>query len=332
MSHSHRRLQAPPKFAPARSRPAASGPPSLLELDRFTAADLERWNKLSKDLDQLNAVLHSGVEPQRQRYYGELLAALQLQPPESIDFDGWVRIVTLRFADQPLSAVGSLKSWGGRFNVGLDVDNATRSPWPALYIASNQETAYREKFGIAKSERVDGLTADELALQTDGSYSAIRLNGRLSAVFNVAAPGALEPLCDVLRKIHMPAEAVKLRARLKIPRQQLSMIRSAKQLLHHVLEANWRVGPAQYGIPAPSQILASLLLDAGYEAIRYPSTKGTGDCVAVFPHCLADDDSFVMLADQAPPSVNCTRLDTNTADALCGWEMLPRYMRRPQVG
>ncbi len=33
---------------------------------------------------------------------------------------------------------------------------------------------------------------------------------------------------------------------------------------------NWRAMPAQFGIPTASQILADLISDAGYEAIRYP--------------------------------------------------------------
>lgn len=322
----HRRLQAPPQFVPARLRSATTGVPNLLELDRFSEADLERWNKLSKDLDELSAALYSGVEPQRQRYHDELIAALQSVPPAPLDFTGWVRLVTLRYADTPLAATGSLKGWGGRFNIGLDIDKAMRAPWPALYIASDHETAYREKFGIAKDDHVDGLTAQELALQPDGSYSAIRLDGHLSLVFDIEQ-GALEPICKVLRKISLPAEAVELRARLKIPRQQVAMIRTAARLMHEIMVVNWRTWPAQFGNPAVSQTLAGLLLDAGYEAISYPSTKGSGKCVAVFPHRLASETSFVELADAAPASVRHKRLDLSTAEALCGWDTLPRRQR-----
>lgn len=323
----HRRPQAPPRFVPARLRSTSIGVPNLLELDRFSEADLERWNKLSKDLDELSAVLYSGLEPQRQRYHEDLIEALRSVPSNPLDFTGWVRLVTLRYTDTPLAATGSLKGWGGRFNVGADVDNTMRAPWPALYIASTHETAYREKFGMAKGDRLDGLSAEELALQQDGSYAAIRLDGHLSEVFDLGQSGALEPVCKVLRKISLPAEAVKLRARLKIPRQQVAMIRSADRLMHEVMVANWRTLPAQFGNPAVSQTLAGLILDAGYEAVRYPSTKGEGECVAVFPHRLASEESFVELADAAPASVQFTRLDLGTADALCGWDALPRRMR-----
>lgn len=301
--------------------------PNLLELDRFSKADLDGWNSLSKDLDELHAILYSGIEPQRQRYHAELIAALRSAPCAPMDFTGWVRMVTSRYADAPLAAAGSLKNFGGRFNIGTDVDNAIRSPWPALYIASDQETAYREKFGMAKDDRIDGLSAEELALTAGGSYSVFRLDGHLESVFDLAREGPLDQVCKVLRKINLPAEAARLHKRLKIRRGRDTMIRSVDRLISEVLYVNWCSLPAQFGNPAVSQILAGLIIDAGYEAIRYPSSKGNGECVAIFPHCLASDASFVTLADDAPDSVHHTRLDLSSADDLCGWESLPSRLR-----
>lgn len=150
---------------------------------------------------------------------------------QPMDFAGWVRMVPWRYADAPLSAAGSLKNFGGRFNLGADVDNAIRTPWPALYVASNQETAYREKFGLAKNDRIDGLSAEELMLTTGGSYSAVRLDGHLELVFDLAQEGALDPVCKVLRKITLPAEARRLQKRLQLPGAPASMIRSAARLI-----------------------------------------------------------------------------------------------------
>lgn len=314
-----------------RHRPGAGGMVlGLLELDRFSEADLHRWNGLSKDLDELSDILYSGVEPQRRRHHAKLMEALQSVPSTPMDFAGWVRLVPWRYTNAPLSAAGSLTSYGGRFNIGADVDNAIHARWPALYVAENQETAYREKFGLSKDDRIDGLSGDELALTTSGSYSAVRLDGHLELVFDLAQEGVLDPLCAVLAKMSMPAEARRLLKRLKLPRPPASMIRSAPRLLKETLVTNWRVQPAQFGIPAVSQILASLIVDAGYEAIRYPSTKGDGECVAVFPHLLASDASFVSVSDVAPESVKHTRLDMSTADELCGWEVLPGSLRPVQ--
>lgn len=115
--------------------------PGLLELDRFSKAGVDRWNSISKDLDELNAILYSGLEPQRQRYHAELMEALQSVRSKPMDFDGWIRLIPWRYSNDPLSAAGSLKDYGGRFSIGSDVDKAIRLPWPALYIAENQETA-----------------------------------------------------------------------------------------------------------------------------------------------------------------------------------------------
>ncbi|HEV2679398.1 MAG TPA: RES domain-containing protein [Rhodanobacter sp.] len=323
----HRRPQAPPKHLPVQLRSTTDGIPGLLELDRFSEADLDRWNSLSQDLDELHAILYSGIEPQRQRHHAELIAALRSVPCTPMDFTGWVRMVPWRYADTPLSSAGSLKNFGGRFNLGADVDNAIRSPWPALYVASNQETAYREKFGLAKDDCVDGLSAEELVLTTGGSYSAVRLDGHLELVFDLALVTALDPVCKVLRKITQPAEAGRLQKRLQIPGASAIMIRTAARLIKEALAANWRVMPAQFGIPAVSQILAGLIIDAGYEAIRYPSTKSDGECVAIFPHRLASDASYVVVADDAPASTRHTRLDLSVAEDLCGWEVLPRHLR-----
>lgn len=81
------------------------------------------------------------------------------------------------------------------------------------------------------------------------------------------------------------------------------------------------------------------IVDAGYEGILYPSTKGDCECVAVFPHRLANDASFVSATDAAPESITHTRLDLSTADDLCGfmpgirrWRSLkPEYEGRPRM-
>lgn len=322
-----RRPQSPPQRPSATLRSKQGGQPGLLELDRFSKADLEKWNTLSKDLDELHAILYAGVEPQRKRHHDELIGALQSVQFAPLDFAGWIRMVPVRYADEPLSAAGSLRGYGGRFNIGSDVDNAIRTPWPALYIASNHETAYREKFGLAKGDRVDGLSGEELALAPGSSYAAFILDGHLDLVFDIAQEGALEPVCNVLRKMKLPIEARKLQKRLRLNKAPIKMIRSAAGLLEETLAANWRGMPAQFGVPAISQILASLIIDAGYAGIRYPSTKSDGECVAVFPHRLASEKSFVALTDKVLAGTRHLRLDMNTAEALCCWDELPSHLR-----
>ncbi|MEO7074154.1 MAG: RES family NAD+ phosphorylase [Ktedonobacterales bacterium] len=282
---------------------------------------------MSKDLDQFQAILYSGVEPQRQRYHRELVETLSEAMSGPMDFHGWVRMVAYRYGNEPLAATGSLLDYGGRFNIGRDVDNSIPQPWPALYIASDQETAYRERYGLTKTDNVGGLSADDLSLGTADSHTVVRLSGHLEQVLDLSRPEPLEPFCKVLSKIRVPSEGVKLQKRLRIPTRPSIMIRTAPGLLEVALHRNWRTMPVQFGIPSVSQILASLALDAGCEAIRYPSSKGGGDCLAVFPHCLVSDTSCVTLDDLPPEGVRHRRLDLNTADDLCGWEVLPHRLR-----
>jgi hypothetical protein len=321
------RKQLPPLTRP--HKPSACERPSLLELDRFSAANLEQWQKLSADLDELNDLLYSGVEPQRRRHYDDMVAALQSVPSLELSFSGWTRLVSYRFCLSPLSAAGSLTEYGGRFNIGMDVDKAIRAPWPALYIGENFETVFREKFQLDPDATVGGLSPDELALTPGGSFTAVNLDGHLMQVFDLEQAGALDGLCKVLRKMKMPAEARKIQRRLKMADRDVLMVQTSDRLLSEVLVRNWRVSPVQFGLPAISQILAGIILDAGFEAIRFRSTKGGGSCLAVFPHKLSADVSHVVLTDAAPPEVEHGRLDMNTADALCGWELL-RPRERPE--
>ena len=67
---------------------------------------------------------------------------------------------------------------------------------------------------------------------------------------------------------------------------------------------------------------------AGFEAILYRSTKGSGKCLAVFPDLLASG-SFIELSDQPPTAQTHLRLDDNSADELAGWDTLPPQLRSP---
>ncbi len=238
----------------------------------------------------------------------------------------WARIVTYRYSLAPLSSAGSLHSIGGRFNAGIDLDDGTLSAWPALYMAEDYETAFREKFQLASDHVNNGLSAQDLALTPGASHAAVMLRGRLTNVFSLNDDECLKGICSVFRRIKMPATAKRLQKKLRIPNRDNFMIRSPFQLRRAVLASNWRLQPVQFGMPAPSQILAELIRAAGFEGVLYESTKGPCRCLALFPDVLLDG-SFVELADPAPAAIQHTRLDCTTADALCGWDDIAKQMR-----
>lgn len=313
---------------PPQGSPRAAHQLGILELERFSQESLTRWTALSEDLNELQAALYFGVLPEQRRLRQSLVEAAQLTTPMSFALSRWSRIVSYQYSTEPLSAAGSLHGWGGRFNPGFDLDPGTLNPFPALYIAEDQETAFREKFQMTATDSVDGLTAQELALSHAVSHSTIFLTGTLRAVFDMTTTTSLNAIAKVLGRIKMPEEARRLKKKLRISHKALWMIASGHQLYQAVLEHNWRTLPLQFGLPAPGHTLGELLRAAGFEAILYRSTKGKSRCIAVFPDHL-NSGSFVELADAAPSSVRNVRLDFESGDELSGWDSLPaRYRPR----
>jgi len=308
--------------------PVSRGARGIQELDRFTETTLKRWQTAAQDLDELEDILYFGPEPERRRLRPEILAALQRVAPAPLSTDGWVRVVTYRYGNQPLSCAGSLVGAGGRFNAGMDLDGSTLQPWPALYVAEDYETAFREKFQLAQGERVNGLSPQELALETGKSHSTVFVNGRFARVFDLTSDSTLTPLAAVLRKIKLPPRARVLRKKLGIKPGEIYMAQTAKQLYDMVIVQNWRMLPVQFGLPARSQILAEMIRAADFEGIMYKSTKGPGRCLAIFPDKL-DDASFLELADATPPGVKFNRLDQQTGDELSGLLGLTRGAAKP---
>jgi RES domain len=322
-----KRKPAPP---PPRSAARPAHTPSILELERFSQENLTRWNAASKDLDELQAALYFGVQPEQRRLRLELLAALGLTQPLTLLFLRWTRVVTYQYSTEPLSTAGSLHAYGGRFNPGADLDPGTLDPWPALYIGEHAETALREKFQMATNDKSGGLTPEELALTGSSSYASVTMNGDLHRVFDLTTPVNLKAAAKVLGRIRLPSGARAIMKRLRIKDTDLRMVTTSQQLYDAVLTNNWRVRPVQFGLPAPSHTLAELIRASGFEAILYRSTKGQGRCLAVFPDQLTSK-SFVELADAAPAAVKWPRLDIDSADDLAGWDSLPAQ-RRPRRG
>ncbi len=296
------------------------------ELEQFTQASLNQWKAASLDIDELQDVLFFGVEPERRRLRPQLVEALQTVTPTSLKLERWVRVVTYQHSLNPLSCAGSLQAVGGRFNAGAELDSDTLKPWPALYLAENFETAFREKFQMASDVLTDGLTPQELALGQGVSHSSLFVKGQLSQVFDITSEKSLDSVAKVLKRIKLPAKATQLRTKLRMSASSVFMAQTSKQIHHAVLAANWRVLPIQFGLPSPSQLLTELIRTAGYEAILYASTKGPGKCLAVFPDLLVDH-SFVELIHPPPTAVKHKRLDAESAAELEGWESVAKQLR-----
>lgn len=298
-------------------------PVGILELERFTEASLTKWLAVSHDIDQLAGELFYSVRPEQKRHRARILEALQSVHGKTVVVDNWTRIVSYRYTLQPLACVGSMLTNGGRFNPGAELDPDTMTPFPALYIAADYETAFREKFQIASTGTVDGLTPKELALETGASHTTVQLRVSLHNVFDMTVKN-LEPVAAVFRKIKMPQRAQVLKKKLG---SRERMVTTGAELFRAALEHNWRQGPVQFGLPAPSQVLAEFVRAAGFEGIYYKSSKGPGHCLAVFPDRMRDA-SFVEVLDAVPPEVKYKRLDLDSASVLAGYDQLPSQAKK----
>ena len=292
----------------------AAPPESVTILDKFTQADIRTWKKVSKDLTDFYYKYYFALEAQRASQYEELCDALRTGSNETADVENWVRLVSYKYSLEPLSSKGSISWVGGRFNFGKRIDAARFPPFNALYLASDFETGLREKFALGAKGNVLGLTREELALLHSHSTSSISVSGVIHNVFNLTKLSSLKEFVKIIKDFEIPVDVQKLGANVGI--DKLSVIRSAKTLRDNLMAENWREWPTLHDIPSNSQIFGKILVDAGFEGILYPSSKGAGTCLAIFPKNLRKSCSFVEVSDAAPKELKNKRLDSSTFSKL----------------
>ena len=146
---------------------------------------MQSWNAYARAVRDFHYALYFELEGQRAARQKEIRAALQSVEAVRVPIDDWCRIANFKYALTALSPAGSLTHVGGRFNFGRDIDEARFPPFPALYIAEDFETAYREYHGLSKGATVGGLTPEELSLEKPGSFAVLKLEGFVSNVFDL---------------------------------------------------------------------------------------------------------------------------------------------------
>lgn len=304
------------KRGPPDRKPPVPVTRGLRELERFSHADLRAWSRVSGYLDELHTLLYAGPEADRIAHRQPILDSLRSQRGPAVSGDIWTRIVDFEFADDPLSPAGSLRSVGGRFNVGADLRAAGFEPWPVLYLAQDYDTAYRERFILPPNGSAGALKPHELALRKPSSFANVNVRVRMDSVFDLTRADVLRPLIDIIGKFRLPPRVAELSRLLKLKRGAVHLVRSASELHRVIMSPDWRLWPAQFDLPSQSQLLGRYIADAGFEAIRFRSSKGAGDCLAVICRNLADSDAFVELSDTPHSGMRCIRLDRSNARAL----------------
>lgn len=307
-----------PRF-PSSQPPSQRGEPdlpALTELERFSQASLHQWLAAKANLDALQRALYFDLEPQRQRNEARLLDALLSQTLPSFPFEGWSRIVDYRYGLEPLSAAGSLKGEGGRFNIGSELSPGAFTAFPALYVAEDYETAFRERFAGPSAAKPRGLSTQDLALRALGSFTQVRLHGLIENLIDIGNLETLKPFASVLREFPIPREVRQLARKLGL-RPPPWLIRSPITLQRQLLHPNWRMLPQQFDLPANSQIFGRIAAAAGIHGILYPSARNAAKrCIALFPQNWTGSGSFVQVADEAPEGAQLTRIDGLTREFI----------------
>ncbi|MDE2141925.1 MAG: RES family NAD+ phosphorylase [Elusimicrobia bacterium] len=284
--------------------------PSFFILDQFSLEDIKRWTALRDKILSYHWEYYSSLAYQRSRITDDIRAALVEATEGPIPFTGWQRIVRYQYTNAPLSVAGSLADIGGRFNIG-NIDAERFTPFPALYIASDRETAMQEALGQGLAE--DRLSGLEFALTKTESITAVSVNGILDSVINLNHPEKLDRFVRLIKDFVVAGKLTQMSK--ESGWEPPGLIRTVPQLLDGMLYRDWRQWANLYDVPVASQIFGQLVMNAGIEGIVYPSKFNDRENLAIFPQVFTGD-SHIELAGVVPAEVKVKRLDVSTAKNL----------------
>lgn len=282
-------------------------------LDVFTEQDIERWSARSEDGQRYSDRVYFDLERQRAEHHEELCNALRAVDPIEVDLQSWARVTDYRWSLEPLSAAGSLRRIGGRFNIGLDLDRARNQEFPALYLAKDVDTAFCEFFGGAAETAKGRLLLQEFALRRKTSFTTFALGGRVENVFDLRDAKGLREFARIIGGFRLSPDTIRFARKVNLRPRRL--IRNARELLARVLAAPdaWRTEPNLFGIPAANQILGRFIRDAGFDGVLYPSQQGGTLCLAVFPQNIRNSGTRIEVVGAVPEGARCLVLDKDTA-------------------
>lgn len=285
--------------------------PEVLLLDSFTDANLIEWQAHADALQEYHYQWYFELESQRATHQQAIRESLIAGGGGSVNLETWGRQLDVQYVTHPLCSYGSLQWVGGRFNYGMDIDSSRFAPFPALYLAEDSETAFREYFQIERHGRAPGgLTGGELALARERSFAWVRVEGVVHNVFDATKPTCLAAFTKVIGTFALSSRVRELEKRLALLRP-LTLITTSRELLASLMDPNWRHYPAQFNVPANSQVFGRLLVDAGFEAVLYRSTKSGKRCLALFTRQLNHSATRIKVIPPGPPGLMLAELSSD---------------------
>jgi hypothetical protein len=198
---------------------------------------------------------------------------------------------------------------GGRFNYGIDIDSSRYTPFPALYLGEDMETALRERNGLLRDSNRAGLTADELALCGKTSTTLLAVTGSVNNIFDLTKSENVRPFVDVISSFRLSNKVRSQEGKLHlIP---LRLVNTVEVFMQTLLAENWRQYPAMWSTPANSQLLGQMLSHAGFEGVLFSSTTTGKRNLAIFPRQLHHSESVIRVVDP-PADARCSVLNAAT--------------------
>lgn len=252
------------------------------------------WNEYSELARQRNAVKE------------ELEQALIQSCISDYEFKHWQRAVKYKYGLHPLSTLGSLSWVGGRFNIGEEINSEVTS-FPALYLASDKDTALQEHLGQQETSKKSKLTPRELALTNPSSETIVSVSGCLDKVFDLTEVKNLTLFVNLIKNFVLSGGLKAQAKQLNLP---VSIMKTTSQLLSNLLIPEWRLLPVNMDIPSNSQIFGHLIYSAGIEGILYPSKLTKKPCLAIFPRNFSNTDSTIYLDDEVPHKAVPKKVDS----------------------
>lgn len=298
-------------MAPRHKKRYRRPPPRKREpvvFEQFTESDIQRWASWGAAGRRFHWDWYSDLAYQRSLIAAPIKAAL-LTAIEPFAFSKWQRVGRLKYALEPLSTVGSRRNKpGGRFNFGT-IDTALFPPFPALYLASDRETAMQEVLG-QEAAAIGELDAFEFAVAKPDAIFNVPVSGSLRAVIDLRKPEKLDPFVTLIKDFKIKGDIQEMARASNMPPPTL--VRSRDELLNVMMDSNWRQWPSLFGVPSSSQIFGQLASDAGIEGVIFPSKFNGNANIALYPKNFGAE-SFVELVDEVPAEIKVKRLDASTA-------------------
>jgi len=285
------------------------GKNQLHELESFTSASMQEWAAYGQANRDYQYALFFDLESQRAARQNDLCAALRGSSACRVDLDGWFRLVNFKYSLSPLSPAGSLRWVGGRFNYGQEIDADRFTPFPALYVAEDFLTAFREYHSLAPTDVTSGLSPQELSLEDSGSWATLRLRGHVSNVFDLTRSRSIAEFCKVISKFTLSNRVREAERRAN--RSATTLVRAPRELMASLSDRDWKYLPVHFDIPSNSQVFGKLLIESGFEGVLYRSAKSRRKCLAIFTRQLVGSDSVISLHEDRPSEIEFCEINAS---------------------